>query len=453
MTEAAYQVEKRTRRTKYVFLETFGCQMNESDSERILGFLGENDYVKTGLPEKADLILLNTCSIRDKAEHKVYSMLGRFKPLKDANPDLIIAVAGCVAQQKGAALLKKVAYLDLVFGPHNIHKIKDMLQAVENGTGRVVETSFSSEIDGSEYLHTSREGAKAFVSIMRGCDNFCTYCIVPYTRGREASRKSSDILSEIRALTLAGVKEVTLVGQNVNSYGVGVEREKSFPDLLRSVASIEDIERIRFVTSHPKDISESLISLFADERKVCRHLHLPVQSGSDQVLARMKRGYTIGEYKDKISRLRASCPGLTITTDIIVGFPGETDRDFEATMALVKSIRFDNIFSFAYSPRPGTKASDYEDRVPAGVSSARLQLLQEAQREITLEKNSELIGSIIAVMIEGKSKTNADRSVGRSMCNRLVSFPCAAHQPGDIIDVEVISASPNALRGFYRPRR
>lgn len=427
--------------------------MNESDSGRMLGFLGELGYVKTDLPEKADLILLNTCSIRDKAEHKVYSMLGRFKPMKDENPGLIIAVAGCVAQQEGAALLKRVAYLDLVFGPHNIHKIKEMLSAVEDGNRRVVETSFSAHIDGSEYLHTSMEGPKAFVSIMRGCNNFCSYCVVPYTRGREASRKSSDILSEIRTLTLAGVKEVTLIGQNVNSYGIGAGPEPSFPDLLRAVAAIEPVERIRFVTSHPKDISESLVSLFAEEKKICGHIHLPVQSGSDAVLARMLRGYTRDEYIDKIGRLRTLCPGISITTDIIVGFPGETDQDFEATMDLVRTLRFDNLFSFAYSPRPGTKASALEGRVDAEVSSARLSLLQEVQREITLEKNSALIGSIIPVMIDGKSKTDPDRSVGRTGCNRLVSVPSVPHQEGDMIDVEITAASPNALRGLYRPRR
>lgn len=453
MRQAAYQAEKRTHLTRYVFLETFGCQMNESDSGRMLGFLSELGYEKTDMPSKADLILLNTCSIRDKAEHKVYSMLGRFKPMKDENPGLIIAVAGCVAQQEGVALLKRVAYLDLVFGPHNIHKIKEMLSAVEDGKRRVVETSFSAHIDGREYLHTGREGAKAFVSIMRGCNNFCSYCIVPYTRGREASRKSSDILSEIRTLTLAGVKEVTLIGQNVNSYGLGDGSELSFPELLRAVAEIDPIERIRFVTSHPKDISEGLVSLFADEKKICRHVHLPVQSGSDAVLAMMGRGYTRDEYIGKVGRLRALCPQVSITTDIIVGFPGETDQDFEATMDLVRTIRFDNLFSFAYSPRPGTKASALEGRVDEAVSSARLTRLQEVQRDITLEKNSALIGSVTSVMIEGKSKTDPERSVGRSWCNRLVSIPSLSHQEGDIVDVEITAASPNALRGLYRPRR
>lgn len=427
--------------------------MNENDSGRMLGFLGELDYIKTDSPEKADLILLNTCSIRDKAEHKVYSMLGRFKPLKDENPDLIIGVAGCVAQQEGAALLKRVAYLDLVFGPHNIHRIKEILTAVEDGKKRVVETSFTSAIDEREYEHTSREGCKAFVSIMRGCNNFCTYCIVPYTRGREASRKSSDIIDEIRALALGGVKEVTLVGQNVNSYGVEGGQDLSFPDLLRMAASVESIDRIRFVTSHPKDISDGLVSLFASEKKLCRHIHLPVQSGSDAVLALMGRVYTRDEYLDKIRRLRDSCPGISITTDIIVGFPGETGEDFEATLDLVRTVRFDNIFSFTYSPRPGTKASAFEGRVPHDVASERLGILQGLQREITLEKNSDLVGSVIEVMIDGPCRNDPGRSAGRTGCNRMVTFPAAPHQPGAMIDVEITAATPNALRGIHRQRR
>lgn len=453
MEEAAYQVEKEAPRSKQVFLETFGCQMNENDSGRLLGFLGELDYVKTDSPEKADLILLNTCSIRDKAEHKVYSMLGRFRPLKDENPDLIIGVAGCVAQQEGEALLRRVTYLDLVFGPHNIHRIKEMLTAVEKGHRRVVETSFSDTIDENEYAHAGWDGCKAFVSIMRGCNNFCTYCIVPYTRGREASRKSSDILDEIRSLADAGVREVTLVGQNVNSYGVEGAGVLSFPELLTAVASIDAIERVRFVTSHPKDISDDLVALFAAERKLCRHIHLPVQSGSDAVLARMGRVYTKGEYTDKVGRLRALCPGISITTDIIVGFPGETDDDFEATMDLVRSVRFDNIFSFVYSPRPGTKAGSFTGQVPLEAASRRIGILQDVQKDITLEINSALVGSVIQVMIEGPGKTDPERSIGRTGCNRIVSFPATPHKVGELIDVEITAASPNALRGLYRKRR
>src|SRR5574337_355801 len=392
--EEALSVDKK------VFLETFGCQMNENDSDRILGFLKDVRYSRTYEPDKADLIILNTCSIRDKAEQKVYSALGRFKDLKHGNPGLIIGVSGCVAQQEGAKLLKRAPYLDIVFGPHNIHRLKDLL-AEASLKNRPVAVEQSAEIGADEYgITLPATGHKAFVSIMRGCDNFCAYCIVPYTRGREVSRASLEIIEEVKRLSDKGVREVTLLGQNVNSYGNN-GGDVSFPVLLKMAAGVDGIKRVRFITSHPKDISEELIFLFKDEPKLCRHIHLPVQSGSDEVLRKMGRGYTKDEYLSRVSLLKSLYPDMAIPTDIIVGFPGETGAGFGETMALLDTVRFDNIFSFMYSPRPGTRAASFTEQVAFDVKSERLRVLQEAQREITFQRNRSLVGSKIEVLVEG----------------------------------------------------
>ena len=434
---------------KLVFLETFGCQMNDNDSERMLGFLKDIKYSRTESPELADLIIINTCSIRDKAEQKVYSILGRFRELKDENPSLIIGVSGCVAQQQGKALLKRVPHLDIVFGPHNVHKVKELLAEAEKKK-RVVATDFKAGIDEDEYAYGRTEtGLKAFVSIMRGCDNFCSYCIVPYTRGREVSRNSADIVSEVRSLAASGVKEVTLVGQNVNSYGGG---GAGFTELLRKVAGVEGVQRVRFITSHPKDISPGLIRLFASEPKLCRHIHLPVQSGSDGVLKAMRRGYTAEEYLSKVSMLKKLYGDISITSDIIVGFPGETDTDFDATMELINTVRFDNIFSFMYSQRPGTHASGLAAQVDPDTKARRLKVLQERQREITAEKSLELVGSVKEVLVEGRSKSDPGESSGRTSCNRIVNFPAAAGLNGAIVEVTITQAYPNSLRGELRER-
>jgi tRNA-2-methylthio-N6-dimethylallyladenosine synthase len=434
----------RQHEEKFIFLETFGCQMNENDSDRMLGFLKDIKYSRTDRPENADLIIINTCSIRDKAEQKVYSILGRFRELKKERPWLIIGVSGCVAQQEGAALLKRVPYLDIVLGPHNIHKLKGYLNEVTLESKKVVSTELYDSIDRSEYSYTPvQTGIKAFVSIMRGCNNFCSYCIVPYTRGREVSRPALEIVEEVVRLSDSGVKEVTLIGQNVNSYGGGL----GFPGLLREVAGVPEIERVRFITSHPKDISEELICLFKDDRKLCRHIHLPAQSGSDEILKRMRRGYSVAEYRSKVDKIRGLYPDFAITTDIIVGFPGESELDFERTMELIESVRFDNIFSFMYSPRPKTKAADMDDHVPLEIKSERLKILQETQRDITFKKSLELAGRKVEVLVEGRSKGNDLEISGRTSCNRIVNFPGPEDLTGGLAEVVITDVFPNSLRG------
>lgn len=437
---------------KLVFLETFGCQMNDNDSERMLGFLKDIKYSRTDSPERADLIIINTCSIRDKAEQKVYSILGRFRELKKENPGLIIGVSGCVAQQQGGALLKRVPHLDIVFGPHNVHKVKDLIAEAEKKR-RVVATGFKAGIDEDEYAYErTGTGEKAFVSIMRGCDNFCSYCIVPYTRGREVSRRSAEIVDEVKTLSDSGVKEVTLIGQNVNSYGTNGGGDISFPELLRRVAGVAGIERVRFITSHPKDISVELIRLFGEEPKLCRHIHLPVQSGSDKILKEMRRGYTAKEYLSKVSMLKALYGDISITSDIIVGFPGETEEDFGSTMELINAARFDNIFSFMYSPRPGTLAAGFTRQVDETVRAGRLKVLQDRQREITAERSTELVGSVREVLVEGTSKSDPGDLTGRTGCNRIVNFAADKALSGTLVDVLITQAYPNSLRGELRER-
>ncbi len=439
-------------RTRKVYIETFGCQMNESDSDRLLGFLSRLGFERTGESSTADLIVLNTCSVRDKAEQKVYSTLGRFRSLKEERPGLVIVLAGCVAQQEGERLLRRIPYLDLVIGTASIHRIGELLEGIGDGNKRLAATTLSGIIEHDEYgVSAKASPVRSFVSIMRGCNNYCTYCIVPYTRGPEASRPAAEILGEVRALARQGTREVTLLGQNVNSYrdpsgGLG------FPALLRRVVAIDGIRRVRFVTSHPRDLSDELIGLFGEEEKLCRHLHLPVQSGSDRVLAAMKRDYTSGQYMAKIEKLKALYPDMAITTDIIVGFPGEQRADFEATMDLVRAVEYDNIFSFKYSPRPGTLAAGYEDHVEDAEKSARLSLLQETQREITMRRGLALVGTIQEVLVEGTSKRDDTDLTGRTETNRVVNFPASSTEagPGDMVEVIITSAYQHSLRAVSR---
>jgi tRNA-2-methylthio-N6-dimethylallyladenosine synthase len=442
--------ERSDTREKLVFLETFGCQMNDNDSERMLGILKGINFIRTDDPNSADLILINTCTVRDKAEQKVYSMLGRYKALKKDRPGLIIGVGGCVAQQQGEKLLKRAPHLDIVFGTHNVHRLRELLLEADSGH-RVVATRFTETIDADEYgVVGEASGIKAFVSIMRGCNNFCSYCIVPYTRGREVSRQSADIVSEIEGLAGGAVKEVTLLGQNVNSYGTSGGGDVSFPELLRKVCRVDGIKRVRFMTSHPKDIGPELVELFAVEKKLCRHLHLPVQSGSDKILAAMGRGYTSAEYLTKIEGIKRLYPDMSITSDIIVGFPGETEADFLLTMDLLRSARFDNIFSFMYSPRPNTRAAGFEGQLPLEVRTYRLQVLQDEQKDITLEKSRETIGATLEVLVEGPSRSSAEEMMGRTSCNRIVNFACPPGLeagPGCLIEVVVTDAYPSSLRG------
>lgn len=427
--------------------------MNDNDSERMLSFLKGRNYARTFTAEDADLIILNTCSIRDKAEHKVYSTLGRFKDLKRTNPGLVIGVGGCVAQQEGERLLARAPYLDMVFGPHNIHRLGELVDEVTTRRARLVATDQTDSIDPGEYSAAPEvDGVKAQVSIMRGCDNFCAYCIVPFTRGREVSRPSGEILREIETLVGKGVREVTLLGQNVNSYGSSYEGE-TFPGLIRRIARIQGLKRIRFVTSHPKDLSGELIRLFGEEEKLARHLHLPVQSGSDRVLEMMNRVYTREGYLAKAEHLRELYPDMSLTTDVIVGFPGETEEDFKATMELVEELRFDGMFSFMYSPRPGTKAVGFSGQVPDEVKSFRLKTLQARQREIEGEKNRALVGSATDVLVEGPSKNDPSELTGRTSCNRVVNFPGPKGLVGSVEPVTINEAYPNSLRGALHNER
>jgi len=436
---------------KYVFIETFGCQMNENDTERTLSFLRGPGYFKTDCAEKAGLILVNTCGVREKAEQKVYSALGRFKELKNENPHLIIGVMGCVAQKEGSRLLKKIPHLDMVIGTHNIHNIAFLIKEVAENKKRVAKTEFYATLDAREYSARPEGGVKAFVSIMRGCDNFCAYCIVPHVRGKEVSRRPHDILKEARELAEKGTKEVCLIGQNVNSY----KGDATFPALLKMVCEIDGIERVRFVTSHPKDISEELICLFGEEQKIAKSIHLPLQSGSDRILGLMRRGYTVSGYLEKVNILRNLYPDISITTDIIAGFPGETDEDFEKTMDCIVEAEFDGIFSFKYSPRPMTDAASFKDQVPFELKQARLERLQSAQKEITAKKNISLVGKTMEVLVEGKSKLSPEELTGRTGCNRAVNFAGAGEEGlyGRIIDVLITGAGANSLKGTHQKER
>jgi len=431
---------------KSLFLETFGCQMNVSDSEKIIGMLKGIGYSPTDEPSGADLIILNTCSVRFKAEHKVYSQLGRYKRLKDLNRRLILAVGGCVAQQEGERLLKKVPYLDLVFGTHNLHLLPELVKAAEEGR-RIAEVDF---IDNETRLDLfpadTGEGIARFVTVMQGCDNFCSYCIVPHVRGREISRRSADILAEIGGMASRGTREVTLLGQNVNSYGLKSPGELDFASLLREVAGIDGIERIRFTTSHPRDLSPALIACFADLPKLCDHIHLPAQTGSDRILARMNRGYTRREYLDRIAALKAARPGIQITGDMIVGFPGETEEDFGLTLQLMEEVGYADLFSFIYSERPGTRAAELPDPLDRREKQRRLDMLQSLQRKMTAARNRGLVGSRQQVLVEGASR-QGDQLTGRTSGNRVVNFPGDPRLIGAVVAVDIVTAYPNSLLG------
>ncbi|MFH1626325.1 MAG: tRNA (N6-isopentenyl adenosine(37)-C2)-methylthiotransferase MiaB [Pseudomonadota bacterium] len=435
-------------RQKAVLIETFGCQMNEHDSEKIRRILGDHDYGSTDNVNKADMILLNTCSIREKAEHKVYSSLGRLKKLKDRNPELIIGVGGCVAQQEGERLLQRVPHLNIVFGTHNIHRLPELISEVERTGKRISETTMYDSVPSLSACPIASEGQmKSFVTIMQGCDNYCSYCIVPYVRGREMSRPSREILGEIRRLSEGGTREVTLLGQNVNSYGKGLEREMTFPELLCSINKIDGIERIRFTTSHPKDLSGELISCFGKLDKLCEHIHLPVQSGSNSVLKAMNRGYTAEEHLTKVEELRKVCPDIAITSDIIVGFPGETEEDFEETLELMGIVQFDGLFSFKYSDRTETKASNLRDKIDEEIKGKRLTILQAYQKLCTLAKNRALEGKDEKILVEGQSKTNAARLTGRTRSNKVVNFEGSFDLIGSTVPVRIRRAFLNSLEG------
>lgn len=435
---------------KRVHIQTYGCQMNERDSERILQMMGQMDYTATDKIEEADLILLNTCSVRDKAEQKVYSALGRWRELKEKRDGLIIGVGGCLAQQEGEALLRRVPHLDLVFGTHNIHKLPQMVQEVELSGNRPVEIAFYRD---PFYMEdpagrSEVQGAKAFVTVMQGCNKVCSFCIVPHVRGRETSRPSERIVREIQDLVSRGVKEVMLLGQNVNSYGKTFPGEITFAELLSRINAIQGLERIRFTTSHPQDLSPELIEAYRTLERLCEHLHLPVQSGSDRVLQRMRRGYTRDEYMGRIRRLRARCPNVAVSTDIIVGFPGESEEDFGETLEMLREVEYGEVFAFAYSPRPHTvSAKMYSDDVPDEVKKERLSRVLNLQRGISLKKNREKVGAIEEILVEGPSKLGRGQIMGRTRTNRIVNATGPETAIGEIVRVQVAAATANSLLG------
>jgi len=430
------------------YIRTFGCQMNVHDSEQMAQILSDAGYVKTDEADEADVIIVNTCSVREKAAQKVYSQLGRLKKLREKRPGLVIGVAGCLAQEHGTGFFRRAPHLDFVLGTHNIHRLPEMIEEINNTGSRVVDTSFRESARSLGILTLPPDGGmSAYVTIMQGCNNFCSYCIVPYVRGREESRASGDIVDEIRFLADNGIREVTLLGQNVNSYGSTLSGDTSFPALLRMIGNIEGIDRIRFTTSHPKDLSERLVGCFADLDNLCEHIHLPVQSGSDHVLKRMKRGYTSGEYLKKVDMLRDACPDITITSDIIVGFPGEKDSDFQKTIGLMKEVRFDNTFSFKYSDRRGTASEGYDGKVEEGVKSERLSELQLLQESHSLEKNRGLEGTAKDVLIEGVSKNNDADVTGRTRGNKIVNLEGDTGLTGKTVRVRIAQAYMHSLRG------
>jgi len=434
---------------KKIYIQTFGCQMNVHDSDQIAALMMDVGYGPTDDPRQADLIVINTCSIREKAAEKVYSQLGRFAALKEEKPSLVIAVGGCLAQQWGAKFFRRSQVLDIVFGTHNIHRLPEMVRTASVRRVQVTETAFHKSVPSLALQVVPAPGKiSAFVTIMQGCNNFCSYCIVPYVRGREESRPHRDILDEVGMMAENGVREVTLLGQNVNSYGIGTNGSGyRFPDLLRDIGRIEGIERIRFTTSHPKDLSDDLIRCFGEIGPLCNHIHLPVQSGSDRILARMNRGYTAAGYLDKVERLRAVCPDISVTSDVIVGFPGETEEDFRATIALMNKIRFDNLFSFKYSEREGTAAAGFGDKVARGIRSARLSELQALQEEHTQERNRDLEGKVLDVLVEGPSKTGKDDLTGRTRSNKIVNFRQRETAIGETVPVFIKKAYLHSLRG------
>ena len=433
-----------------LYIQTHGCQMNQYDSERIAQVMGRTDYVLTDRIDAADLILLNTCSVRDKSEQKVYSTLGRWKEFKEHRDDVIIGVGGCVAQQEGERLLKRLPHLDLVFGTHNIHKLPDMVEQVRTLRQRPVETAFyrdpayMEDPDGRALV----QGARAIITVMQGCNKVCSFCIVPHVRGREVSRPSAKIISEIEALVRQGVKEVMLLGQNVNSYGKTSPGELSFAALLRRVDAIEGLERIRFTTSHPQDLSPELVEAFATLGKLCEHLHLPVQSGSDSVLARMRRGYTLREYLGRIQALRDRSLGVALSTDIIVGFPGETEEEFAATLELLRQVGYDEIYSFMYSPRPQTVSGKiFDDDIPKEIKKDRLTRVQSLQRDISLRKNRQKIGNVEEILVDGRSKLRDEQVMGRTRTNRIVNVAGPETLVGKFVPVQITGATANSLLG------
>ncbi len=433
-----------------LYIKTYGCQMNEYDSSKMVDVLRDSQGLElTDVPEEADVLLLNTCSVREKAQEKVFSQLGMWREWKLERPDLVIGVGGCVASQEGDAIRQRAPYVDVVFGPQTLHRLPDMIRDARLKNAPVIDISFP-EIEKFDAMPEPRaDGPMAYVSIMEGCSKYCTFCVVPYTRGEEISRPLDDVIAEVAQLAAQGVREVNLLGQNVNAYR-GLMHDGEMADLallIHYVAAVEGIDRIRYTTSHPMEMNDALIQAYAEVPELVSHLHLPVQAGSDRILTLMKRGHTVLEYKSLIRRLRQVRPELSLSSDFIIGFPGESEADFEATMALINDIGFDRSFSFIYSPRPGTPAANLPDDVSAEVKKARLARLQVRINEMAAQISSAMVGSVQRVLVERPSTKNASQLAGRTENNRVVNFSGNASLIGKFVNVKITEAMPNSLRG------
>ncbi|MBI9090924.1 MAG: tRNA (N6-isopentenyl adenosine(37)-C2)-methylthiotransferase MiaB [Desulfobacterium sp.] len=442
----------------YAYIYTIGCQMNTYDSEKFFSILSGLGYEKTDTLDKADVVICNTCSIREKAQEKAFSFLGRIPAIKKEKPNLVTVMAGCVAQQEGKKAFKRSPYLDIVLGTQAFSRLAGHIRAILAGKTQIADTDDATGIYESmpDFDCLDNDKVSRFVTIMQGCDNYCTYCVVPYVRGRERSRTPESIVEEITILADAGLKEVTLLGQNVNSYGQK-ENICSFPELLAKLSEIPKLERIRFATSHPKDLSDELIYAIRDLDKVCNHLHLPVQSGSDRILKKMNRGYTSKDYLERIEKLKKECPGIGLSSDMIIGFPSETREEFDQTMDLIKAVEFDGIFAFAYSDRPNAPAAKFSDAVDEAEKMARLNELLEFQEKMTEQKNMALVGQCVRVLVEGKSQkkrhsskasqSNLPQMTGRTESAKIVHFHGEDIHPGDILDIKIEHAYPHSLWG------
>ncbi len=437
---------------KTYYIETYGCQMNDHDSEKMAAILESMGLVATASADGADVVIINTCSIRHKAEHKLYSALGALKPHKQSRPGMVMVVAGCVAQQEKAKLLKKAPHLDVVLGTHGIGDLRDLVERVWQSADRSVNTAFSPDVSS---LHMPAPGkgkgaVTSYVTIMQGCSNFCTYCVVPYTRGPEQSRPSDEIIGEVKDLIDRGVREITLLGQNVNAYGKD-RGGLSFAGLLKLLDGVEGLKRIRFTTSHPKDLDSQLVQAMADLGSVCEHIHLPLQSGSDRVLSAMNRGYSRAEYLEKIALLRAKVPHIAITTDIIVGFPGETQEEFQLTLSVLEEVRYDQIFSFKYSARPATAARLFQGHLSEPEKASRLAQVHAIQERITDEYHQASVGTEVEVMIEG-FRERSGQAFGRTRQNKIVNLDCSdGLSPGDLVQARIVEGLKHSLRGTRVP--
>ena len=437
--------------SKKVLIKTFGCQMNDYDSARMVELLEQSHgYERTEVPEEADLLLLNTCSVREKAQEKVFSQLGQWRPLKESRPGVLIGVGGCVASQEGEAIRSRAPFVDLVFGPQTLHRLPELVDAASGEQRAVVDVSFP-EIEKFDRLpEPQASGVTAHVSIMEGCSKYCTFCVVPYTRGEEVSRPFDDVIAEVAGLVAQGVKEISLLGQNVNAYRGEMEDSEiaDLATLIHFVAAMDGVGRIRYTTSHPMEMNEALIEAYGEVPQLVSHLHLPVQAGSDHILKMMKRNHNADEYREIIRKLREQRPDLSLSSDFIIGFPGETEEDFMATMDLIAELRFDRSFSFIYSPRPGTPAADLPDDVPHEVKQQRLARLQERLNQIAMEISREMVGTVQRVLVEGPArKAPGTQVAGRTENNRVVNFDGSLLLTGHFVDVMITEALPNSLRG------